>query len=82
MKRVYFSSSPPSQLVGLMVVMSSSERLPRAWRSSLELVHCLVCCCLLIADSFVENVEKGPSDRPKVDVIIADCGEVCVCSWI
>jgi len=23
-----------------------------------------------------ENVEKGAQDRPKVDIIIADCGEV------
>ncbi|CAG8485926.1 15888_t:CDS:2, partial [Acaulospora colombiana] len=26
----------------------------------------------------IENVEKGPNDRPKVDVIIEDCGEIPV----
>jgi hypothetical protein len=28
---------------------------------------------------FAENVEKGGQDRPKVDVIIVDCGEVSTC---
>lgn len=62
-----------------MAVMSSSERFPRAWKSSLKLVHLF--SLLLLFDSwhfFVENVEKGPNDRPKVDVIIAECGEVRV----
>ena len=28
-----------------------------------------------------ENVAKGPSDRPIVDVIIAECGEVRMCNY-
>lgn len=58
---------------------SFSERSLMVWTLSLRSVS-LVSACLSIYDChstiYAEDSEKGPGDRPKVDIIIADSGEL------
>lgn len=47
----------------------------------MDVVHAIgmllfVCCSILDLILSPENVSKGSNDRPSIDVIIVDCGEV------
>ena len=47
-------------------------------RSLTKFVRCCPCYCYGFIDQglFTENVRKGRNDKPEVDVIIADSGEL------